>query len=134
MIKRKISQDETPTFELTALIDIIFIIIVFLLLSSNEKFLNLDFSLSKTAQKLEYAQADDKNIFIKIDENSKFHLDEKEYESKTELRNEILRLNKDDLNFNIAAHDNSNTQSLLWILAFFKAQNISNINLILDEE
>lgn len=124
LIKPPISSEEssTPLMDLTPLIDMLFILLVFLLLTANAIPLTLPIDLPQTEDQLEHYEGEEP-IIISIQDNSElWNIDEQDL-SWEDLQAYIISL-PEDQELVIQTDKKVEVQRLLQLLSFLSTQPI----------
>lgn len=137
MIKVKPSQVFNTTLELTPLIDIIFIVVVFLLLTANTQLLSLPVDIPTSDSSAQAANIFKQNTVITLQATTPiWGINEQQFdhwrEFKTVLQKKIAA-NPDNQQINIAAAQDSAVQPLIKLLAFLNEQQVANTQILMKE-
>lgn len=137
MIKVKPSQVFNTTLELTPLIDIIFIVVVFLLLTANTQLLSLPVDIPTSDSSAQTANIFKQNTVITLQATTPiWGINEQQFdhwrEFKTVLQKKIAA-NPDNQQINIAAAQDSAVQPLIKLLAFLNEQQVANTQILMKE-
>jgi len=144
MIKTPIKKSAHPSPELTPLIDIIFIVVVFLMLTANTPILSLPIDIPKTGSNLKPVTKSLKTITIYMQEHApQWRLETGNSKDdftqwlrfKNELVKHIQHLNSqgDSLAIHIATARDLEAEKLLQTLVLLNEKQISNIHIMLEE-
>ncbi len=135
MINSQPLEDKTlGAPEITPLIDIVFIVIVFLLITANTPLLTLPIDIPAADQEstLEAGALAEMVITISA-EQPYWHIDKQAFEN-WEAFKESLLLNADNRVITIAADKAAPTEPLLKLLSFLNQQKIANAKIIMQKE
>ena len=137
MVKVKPSQIFNTSLELTPLIDIIFIMIVFLLLTANTQLLSLPVDIPTSDSSAQTANIFKQNIVITLQASTPFWgINEQQFDNwqsfKTALLNKIAT-NPDNQQISIAAAHDSAVQPLIKLLALLNGQQVADTQILIKE-
>ncbi len=139
MIRAKPDNLGTETLELTPLIDIIFIVVVFLLLTSNSRLISLPLTLPQTEEVLSTAELQAEQITITIQsELPQWTLQlgaeaAESYAQWTNLKADLAPLLvRPSTSITIAVASGSRSDELLTLLSFLNASEFKNIQLLME--
>ena len=97
------NEIESPSLELTPLIDIVFIVIVFLLITANAPLLKLPVNIPEVIQSSKADLAEPKSMVVSIHKLSPvWGIDHQTYESWDEFERSLLKTLEPDLSVSIA--------------------------------
>ncbi len=123
--------------DLTPMIDIIFIVMVFLLLTANVNVQTLNVDIPKTEETSQLSSPDKPVISIGIlhSEEQKWALDGKKFNEWKEFTAELLKLRSQfpEKPFVIAADKKADVESMLNLFAFMQKHQISATNIVMEE-
>ncbi len=123
--------------DLTPMIDIIFIVMVFLLLTANVNVQTLNVDIPKTEETSQLSSPDKPVISIGIlhSEEQKWALDGKKFNEWKEFTAELLKLRSQfpERPFVIAADKKADVESMLNLFAFMQKHQISATNIVMEE-
>ncbi len=123
--------------DLTPMIDIIFIVMVFLLLTANVNVQTLNVDIPKTEETSQLSSPDKPVISIGIlhSEEQKWALDGKKFNEWKEFTAELLKLRSQfpEKPFVIAADKKADVESMLNLFAFMQKYQISATNIVMEE-
>lgn len=130
-------NDEEFKPDLTPLLDIIFIVMVFLLLTANVSVHTLDIDIPVAQENSELTQPDKPVISVGILHNDveKWALDGKRFESWSSFSLALLKEKEQypDKPFVIAADRKTDIESMLQLLTFMQKNQISATNIVMEE-
>ncbi len=124
--------------DLTPMIDIIFIVMVFLLLTANVSVQTLNVDIPKTEDASQLSSPDKPVISIGIlhSEDQKWALDGEKFTDWQAFTTELLNMRSQFPNkpFVIAADKKANVESMLNLFAFMQKHQISATNIVMEEQ
>ncbi|BDR14914.1 biopolymer transporter ExbD [Vibrio sp. STUT-A11] len=130
--------DEEFKPDLTPMIDIIFIVMVFLLLTANVSVQTLNVDIPKTEQASQLSSPDKPVISIGIlhNEEEKWALDGEKFSDWDAFTTALLktRTRFPDKPFVIAADKKADVESMLNLFAFMQKHQISATNIVMEEQ
>ncbi|CAM2910498.1 ExbD/TolR family protein [Vibrio mytili] len=133
---RLLEEDFKP--DLTPMIDIIFIVMVFLLLTANVSVQTLNVDIPKTQEASQLTSPDKPVISIGIlnSEEQKWALDGEKFSDWSDFTAALLKLRKDfpDKPFVVAADKKAEIESMLKLFAFMQKHQISATNIVMEEQ
>ncbi|MBE7213805.1 biopolymer transporter ExbD [Shewanella benthica] len=121
--------------DLTPLIDIIFIVLVFLLLTANTQLLSLAIEVPTESTSELQALSQDKHLTINVMASPPFWaLDGKEYQDFKQFEQAFISSFKEkpDAKVIIAADKEAQVQPLMTLLALMQRQQISNTQILME--
>jgi len=121
--------------DLTPMLDILFILLVFFMLSVGQVFESMDLTLPEsTAQKVQQAQMEDMLILSLGGGENSYAINDQEFESVQAFKTEILKTVQDDPERQIIlAGDRSvSLERLLTILTFLNDNGIQTANILMQ--
>ncbi len=121
--------------ELTPLIDIVFIVIVFLLITANAPLLTLPIDIPSTSEdsNLQAEALSELTVTITA-EKPYWHLEKKAFNNLNELKKALLIETKNkQLSLTIAADRAAPSEPLLQLLAFLNQQKMGNAKIIMQQ-
>ncbi|MGY2575879.1 ExbD/TolR family protein [Vibrio sp. C8] len=131
------SEDEFKP-DLTPMIDIIFIVMVFLLLTANVSVQTLNVDIPKTEEASQLSSPDKPVISIGIlhNEEEKWALDGVKYSDWKIFTTELLKTRSTypDKPLVIAADKKADVESMLNLFAFMQKHQISATNIVMEEQ
>ena len=131
------TQQSSQQIELTPLIDIIFIVIVFLLLTANTQLLSLPVTVPETNDIPDVASTDQNIVTVTVAEGNNGWFIDKEYFSDWDLFKSSLSeaINSEaDVAVNIAADQQADVQRFVKVLTLLQQQQVTDTNIILQNE
>jgi biopolymer transport protein ExbD len=137
MIRAAQKQDsQLASLELTPLIDIVFIVIVFLLITANAPLLELPVNIPETEEKQQTASLAEAMVLITIiPESPHWVLDGKPYKDWDVFKQALIEaLAREDARLSIAADKAAPVEPLLKLLAFLTDRNIADAHIVMKEE
>lgn len=138
MIKAKPISTLGSSFDLTALIDIIFIVVVFLLLTANTQLLSVtvDIPESDTAEQL--ALNTDQTITLSLKATAPFWaINKTTYDNWSEFKEALLPVlvsGPSDRQFNIAADKKAAVEPLINLLSLLNEQGVTNTQILVEQK
>lgn len=128
--------------DLTALIDIVFIVVVFLLLTANTSLLTLPVELPKTNSDIKDLSIEQKQLLISIKPNSPHWSlrivsgkDEQHYEHWKDFEYDLIaHTSQENIGLLVATDNTANAALLLQLLAFLNANELSNTQILMDPQ
>ncbi|MBD1391323.1 biopolymer transporter ExbD [Neiella sp. HB171785] len=135
MIKTQQQAPMSTQLELTPLIDIVFIVVVFLLLTANARLLSLPVDIPTTDQAAP-ASANHHSLTLAIQPNSPmFAINQQGYESWAAFEQALSPLLANaDQQVTIAADRNADVEPLLKLLALLNQQQITNTQILMEQQ
>ncbi|MGD8172352.1 ExbD/TolR family protein [Vibrio sp. TRT 21S02] len=131
-------NDEEFKPDLTPMIDIIFIVMVFLLLTANVSVQTLNIDIPKTEEVTQLSRPDKPVISIGIlhGEEQKWALDGQRFSHWDAFTQALLTARNEapDKPFVIAADKKADVESMLNLLAFMQKHQISATNIVMEEQ
>jgi len=119
--------------DLTPLIDIIFILIVFLILTSNPAIVELMVELpQKEDQKLEAFSQNEKSVMLKIEGKNKFSLNEERLSELSVLKSKLAQIS-DEKELVIAGDKTLSLEIFLSVLAVVEELKIKNTRVLMGD-
>jgi biopolymer transport protein ExbD len=128
--------------DLTALIDIVFIVVVFLLLTANTSLLTLPVELPKTDSEIESLSVEQKRILISIKPTTphwslriESDTTEQHHETWEKFESALLALSsRENTHLLIATDKEANASLLLKLLAFLNAHELNNTQILMEAQ
>ena len=137
MIKSQAKTALTTSLELTPLIDIIFIVVVFLLLTANSRLLPLPVSIPTTDDAVTRASTDQKTVAISIFKHAPvWAIERQRFREWPVFKQALLKnikANKQQI-FTIAADHDADVEPLLKLLALLNQQQITKTHILMEEK
>lgn len=131
-------HDEEFKPDLTPMLDIIFIVMVFLLLTANVSVKTLNVDIPKTQENSQLSRPNKPviSVGILLDEKDKWALDGKTFSNWNEFTQALLNARKDspEKPIVIAADKKTDVESMLNLLAFMQKHQISATNIVMEEQ
>ncbi|CAH0990606.1 Tol-Pal system protein TolR [Sinobacterium norvegicum] len=132
------SEQDSGVFgapELTPLIDIVFIVIVFLLLTANSPLLKLPIDIPESSEETTLAASDAPVITVAIAaEKPYWRIEEQPFTDWVIFKESLLeQMATADQTITIAADKAAPTEPLLQLLAFLHQNNITNTQIIMEQ-
>lgn len=127
--RSQIESDFLP--DLTPLIDVMFMLIIFLILTMNISFKAFDIDVSQDKDVLVNNSAQ-KALDLAITKDNKWLLDGKKFDNFADLKKDLLKLKK-DINLkkiNIICDKSVESEKLIRLLILIKSQNIKSSDII----
>ena len=121
--------------DLTPLIDIIFIVLVFLLLTANTQLLTLPVDVPTEADSELTGLSQEQHISINIlAEEPHWALDSQQFEDFDQFEDAFIQAFTDspDINVVVAADKNAPVQPLMTVLALLQRQQITNTQILME--
>lgn len=128
--QRNVFESLAP--DLTPMLDILFILIVFFMLTAGTVFQSLDVTLPEGVKEALQPTPTEQQLVLEIQQNA-YILDGKKF-SDTETIKQALKVKSDSKNLVIAAGKDITAERLLKMLTFLQAQNIQTANILMTEE
>ncbi len=136
MIKHPLHQNSTEeniqNFDLTSMVDILFIIIIFFLLTIGTNIRTLDVALPDSKEEIKLTESGN-NIVLQVSEDGYFIEDNKNL-SLQELEAILPNYLSSNQSLLIASDRNAKAQMLLELLAFLKNNDIKVANILFDKK
>ncbi|MGH1486529.1 MAG: biopolymer transporter ExbD [Cellvibrionaceae bacterium] len=129
--------NENQSLELTPLIDIIFIVIVFLLLTANTRLLSLPVTVPETDEVASTTPVNQEIIAVTITEDNRgWFIDQQYFAEWSLFRENLLRQfnKKAEVTVSIAADQQADVQRFVKVLTLLQKQQIVNTHIILKEK
>ncbi|RCU45615.1 biopolymer transporter ExbD [Corallincola luteus] len=135
MIKTASHSELSTSLELTPLIDIVFIVVVFLLLTANSRLLSLPVDIPASDSEVTAQPAADKPLTLVLQQSSPaFAIDEQHFEQWPAFKTALIASIRDnDKAVVIAADKNSPVEPLLKLLALLNAHQVENTQILMEE-
>lgn len=132
--RKNIVNDFLP--DLTPLIDVVFILIIFLILSINTASFSLEVNLPEDKDNSSKVISDNKYLEIHLLKNNIWKVGSKTFLNEEEFRDYLLLQHKKnkDRKLIILADDDSSVGKLISVLTFLKKQNIQMANILVDRK
>lgn len=135
MIKSQPQAELSATLELTPLIDIIFIVIVFLLLTANSRLLSLPVDIATSDDVIISQSSDQKTLTLSIFKASPvWAIEHQRFEHWQDFKQALLKkLSNKEQTLAIAAEYDADVESLLKLLALLNKEQIPNTHILMEE-
>ena len=132
--RKNIVNDFLP--DLTTLIDVVFILIIFLILSINTASFSLEVNLPEDKDNSSKVISDNKYLEIHLLKNNIWKVGSETFLNEEEFRDYLLLQHKKnkDRKLIILADDDSSVGKLISVLTFLKKQNIQMANILVDRK
>jgi biopolymer transport protein ExbD len=132
--RKNIVNDFLP--DLTPLIDVVFILIIFLILSINTASFSLEVNLPEDKDNSSKVISDNKYLEIHLLKNNVWKVGSKTFLDEEEFRDYLLSHHKKnkDRKLIILADNDSSVGKLISVLTFLKKQNIQMANILVDRK
>ncbi len=127
----------TQEMELTPLIDVIFIVIVFLLLTTNVRLLSLPVTVPQTDDVSSMSEADQERITITVsNDNQGWSIDKNYYANWLDFKTSILQAITDnpELTIALAADQQADVQRFVKVLTLLQQQQVSDTHIIVNTD
>ncbi len=122
------------TPEITPLIDIVFIVIVFLLVTANTPLLSMPVSVPSADQDVILSGEKTKKLVVTISPTKPYwHIDKESYQSWLDFKGALLKeIRSSEKSITIAADKAAPTEPLLKLLSLLNQQSITNATIIMN--
>lgn len=138
MIRAKPSTPLSGAFELTPLIDIIFIVVVFLLLTANSQLLSMTVDIPRTDSAAAVATKPDQVVTISLHAQAPmWSLNDKTYGDWDTFKPVLMTLvaaSSRERQFNIASDQHAAVQPLMQLLSLLTAEGITNTHILMEAQ
>ena len=134
MIQLKDNDATQGAPDLTALIDIVFIVVVFLLITANTPLLTLPLDLPTTDSALSGSNVNEPLVISVTKEPSGWQFDNQHFERWEQFRQQILTIESPEQAIVIAADRDASIEHLLKLLALLQAHHFSNLQLVMEQQ
>lgn len=132
--------NDVPSLELTPLIDIVFIVIVFLLITANAPLLKLPVNIPEATENPSADVISDETLVITVasDQNS-WALGDDTYEEWGGLKTVLLgRIQSkqsvlNSLNISIATDNSATAESLVKVMSFLNEHQLKNVQILMQQ-
>ena len=126
------SVSDAPAIELTPLIDIVFIVIVFLLVTANVPLLKLPVSIPEASENPSAEVVDSDSAVITVpSRDALWGLDDKEYESWEAFKTQLQARADKDLSVSIAADGDAQAESLITVMSLLNEMKLQNVQILM---
>lgn len=120
--------------EITPLIDITFIVVVFLLLTANTPLLTLPINVPDADQETTLSEGSQQTLVVTISEQQPYwHIDKKEYHEWLNFKSALLlKIETNEEPLTIAADKAAPTEPLLQLLSLLNQQRFTDVKIIMN--
>lgn len=126
------SVSDAPAIELTPLIDIVFIVIVFLLVTANVPLLKLPVSIPEASENPSAEVVDSDSAVITVpSRDALWGLDDKEYESWEAFKTQLQARADKDLSVSIAADGDAQADALITVMSLLNEMKLQNVQILM---
>ena len=126
------SVSDAPAIELTPLIDIVFIVIVFLLVTANVPLLKLPVSIPEASENPSAEVVDSDSAVITVpSKDALWGLDDKEYESWEAFKTQLQARADKDLSVSIAADGDAQAKALITVMSLLNEMKLQNVQILM---
>jgi len=126
------SVSDAPAIELTPLIDIVFIVIVFLLVTANVPLLKLPVSIPEASENPSAEVVDSDSAVITVpSKDALWGLDDKEYESWEAFKTQLQARADKDLSVSIAADGDAQAEALITVMSLLNEMKLQNVQILM---
>jgi len=131
--RKNIIGDLLP--DLTPLLDVVFMLIIFLILSINTTSFSLEVNLPEDKDNISKVISDKDQIEIHLLPSNMWQINEKKFEDERKFRNYLLNFYQKNKNRKIIiiVDKNSKAQKLISILTFLKKENIQMADILVEK-
>lgn len=136
MIGSQSNHDIQITPDLTPLLDLIFIVMVFLLLTTNVRVDTMEINIPQTEQSQTLVEVDTPIVVIKLfSASNRWGLNEQIFNQWPQFTDALLtQINENPTkSLVVAADKNANVESMMRLLAFLQNNNIEATNIVMEE-
>jgi len=137
MIRSKPNQSFSTTLELTPLIDIIFIVVVFLLLTANTQLLSLPVEIPSNDRAAENATVSEQTTLISLQATPPlWAINRQQFDHWQDFEAALLdKVSSDPANqhINIAAAHDADVEALIKLLALLNEKQITNTQILMKD-
>lgn len=135
MIQTQERSELSTSIELTPLIDIVFIVVVFLLLTANSRLLSLSVDIPSSDAEISEQVSPVQPLTITLrDGEPLYAIDDQTYPSWEGFRSALTKkLSNKEQPIHIAADRESQVEPLLKLMAFLNQQQIRNTHILMEE-
>ncbi len=138
MIRAKPAPTLSASFELTPLIDIIFIVIVFLLLTANSQLFSVAVDIPVSDSKAQIATISEQTVTISLQSTPPFWgIDDHRYRDWQDVKPALIALITaagSDIKFNVATDKNAPVEPLIKLLSLLSEQGITNTHILMEAQ
>jgi len=131
--RKNIIGDLLP--DLTPLLDVVFMLIIFLILSINTTSFSLEVNLPEDKDNISKVISDKDQIEIHLLPSNMWQINEKKFDDERKFRNYLLNFYQKNKNRKIIiiVDKNSKAQKLISILTFLKKENIQMADILVEK-
>jgi biopolymer transport protein ExbD len=131
--RKNIIGDLLP--DLTPLLDVVFMLIIFLILSINTTSFSLEVNLPEDKDNIAKEISDQDQIEIHLLSSNMWQINEEKFDNEQKFRNYLLNYYQKNKNKKIViiADKNSTSQKLISILTFLKKENIQMADILVKK-
>jgi biopolymer transport protein ExbD len=131
--RKNIIGDLLP--DLTPLLDVVFMLIIFLILSINTTSFSLEVNLPEDKDNIAKEISDQDQIEIHLLSSNMWKINEEKFDNEQKFRNYLLNYYQKNKNKKIViiADKNSTSQKLISILTFLKKENIQMADILVKK-
>ena len=136
MIKSQTKNELCTSLELTPLIDIIFIVVVFLLLTANSRLLSLPVDIPASDDAVASENSDQNSLTISIFRSAPvWAIEQQRFENWDEFKQVLLKRisANQQQTLAIAAEHDAEVEPLLKLLALLNQQQVTNTRILMEE-
>ena len=127
------NEIESPSLELTPLIDIVFIVIVFLLITANAPLLKLPVNIPEVIHSSKADLAEPKSMVVSIHKLSPvWGIDHQTYESWDEFERSLLKTLEPDLSVSIATDKAASADNLVKVMSLLNLQQMKDVQIVMN--
>lgn len=132
--RKNIIKDFLP--DLTPLLDVVFMLIIFLILSINISSFSLEVNLPEDKDQISKAISDENNISVTILKDSQWKINDNIFQSENAFRTSLKKIYQENLDKKIViiSDKNASVENLINLLTFLTKENISMANIIVDRQ
>lgn len=132
--RKNIIKDFLP--DLTPLLDVVFMLIIFLILSINISSFSLEVNLPEDKDQISKAISDENNISVTILKDSQWKINDNIFQSENVFRTSLKKIYQENLDKKIViiSDKNASVENLINLLTFLTKENISMANIIVDRK
>lgn len=139
MIRAKPIPSPSASLELTPLIDIVFIIVVFLLLTANTRLLSLPVEIPASDSNAEVATATPETVMITLQAQQPFWaINDQRFDNwqtfKPALLGQLANDNKHKQQIHIAPARNAEVEPLIKLLSLLNEQRVNNTQILMKQQ
>lgn len=129
--RKNIMNDLLP--DLTPLLDIVFMLIVFLILTINTSLYSLEVNVPQDKDAVSQAVTDDKSISVHLLEKEKgWKINESSYLSEKEFRKDLAKIATAEYSVMIISDKDAPVEKLVSLLTFLEKKKISKANIMVE--